>query len=275
MGEEKSENGEAPAYGLPVIDTKEPKMVFARLTDTYLSDHLKSFGCHQGRHADPRKERGRRAIDLCWEKDKKTGEYRIYILPTKYIKAEEAGDVVILRTVEYWETLYRHKKYDVRILKEWRRGVQHVVKMHFCIKDPTEYHVEKFRLSFRSMRKRMVTQTALAEENAQKKLKKHLTKEQWKSYVLNDAFFQEGKLGYFYWIRKGLPTIVCRKTDKKTTMICGSFCYHLIGYHTDTFAGTHCPTDDVMAVLFTIRAAEKEFLRKATYHSISDPRGGI
>jgi len=121
----------------------------------------------------------------------------------------------------------------------------------------------------------MVTQSLAAEMSAQKKLKELVTKYQWKSYQLNGSFFLEGKYGYYYWVRKGFPTVICSRGKERETWFHGSFCYHALGYHRMKFAGAEVPTEDVIAVYLMIRADERRFVRKATYHHLKDPLGGI
>jgi hypothetical protein len=116
-----------------------------------------------------------------------------------------------------------------------------------------------------------------AEEKARERLRSEISEEQWREYVLSDSFFEIGKSGVEYILRRNRPTIAMRRSSVNTSRgkpLC-TLCLHPIAYYTGTWAGSLPPSDEVLSHLLMIRADEHLFWRKANQHPLSDLMSGI
>jgi hypothetical protein len=118
-----------------------------------------------------------------------------------------------------------------------------------------------------------------AELKAQTELRALLGEEQRKQWVLTESFYEKGKSGVIYLVRKGRPTIAFRSSptiveDGTAEPLC-ALCLHPIGWYKNSFAGVMTPTDDVIAHLFMIRGDEHGFWKKANQHPLDIPNSGI
>lgn len=112
-----------------------------------------------------------------------------------------------------------------------------------------------------------------AEVKARRKLEAMLAPRQLKSWTLTESFYEQGRSGMVYWLRKNRPTVALRpdsrtKDDGKATPIC-ALCLHALGGYQGTGAGILAPSDDVIAHLVMIRGNEHLFWRKANQFALN------
>lgn len=113
-----------------------------------------------------------------------------------------------------------------------------------------------------------------AEMKAQEKLASLIHPHLWEMYFLTGGFLETSKRsGLLYIFRRLRPTLVIRKTDP-LTVLCG-LCLHPIGYYKDTWAGSLCPTDEVIAHLLLMRGDEHRFWKQANQHPAWSPLSGL
>lgn len=106
-----------------------------------------------------------------------------------------------------------------------------------------------------------------AEMRAMKKLRRHVTREQWNCYVLTGAFLEVSKRSQLVYIFRRLrPTIVVSERGG----CIGILCSHPIGYYDDAWAGAMVPTDDLLSHLLLMRADEHYFWRISNQHRPDD-----
>lgn len=115
--------------------------------------------------------------------------------------------------------------------------------------------------------------TLIAEEKAYEKLAEILEPVDYKQYFLTGTVHIPGRSGVIYVIRRGRPTIAYRKDEKEQRRFIATLCLHPLGYFHDSWAGGMCPTDEVIAHILMIRSDEHHFWKRATHHSVDDPRG--
>lgn len=114
-----------------------------------------------------------------------------------------------------------------------------------------------------------------AEEQARQMLKGLVSEEQWASYVLNDAFYEKGKSGIRYLLRKNRPTLAFRDLPDGGGRPITALCFHPGGYYSSTWIGILPPSDEVIAHLLFIRGAEYAYLKQANHHALDDPLSGV
>lgn len=100
---------------------------------------------------------------------------------------------------------------------------------------------------------------------------------QFKQYMLTGSFVESSKRsGLMYMFRRLRPTAVIAQDFKRdTTKVRCTLCLHPIGYYEDSWAGSMCPTDDVIAHLMMMRGDEPMFWRKANQHPPHRPEAGL
>lgn len=85
----------------------------------------------------------------------------------------------------------------------------------------------------------------------------------WKMYYLTGMFPEtSGRSGVSYLFRRLRPTVALRPASDGMKIL-AALCLHPIGYYADTWAGSMCPTDDVIAHLLLMRADEPFFWKRA------------
>lgn len=98
-----------------------------------------------------------------------------------------------------------------------------------------------------------------------------------KQYLLTGMFLEtSARSGLTYLFRRLRPTVVIdgRKPDGDPRIL-AALCLHPIGYYADTWAGSMCPTDDVIAHLALMRGDEPMFWRRANQHGPDRPEAGL
>ncbi len=98
-----------------------------------------------------------------------------------------------------------------------------------------------------------------------------------KQYMLTGSFLETSKRsGVTYMFRRLRPTVAIGLTkDRRSTRFMAALCLHPIGYYADSWAGSMCPTDDVIAHLTLMRGDEPMFWRRANQHPSWRPEAGI
>lgn len=115
------------------------------------------------------------------------------------------------------------------------------------------------------------------ESNAIQTLGTLLSHRAFKQYMLTGSFLERSKRsGLYYLFRRLRPTAVIEAAPggKDSTVRC-TLCLHPIGYYADSWAGSMCPTDDVIAHLMLMRSDEPMFWRKANQHPPHRPEAGL
>ena len=118
-----------------------------------------------------------------------------------------------------------------------------------------------------------------AELKAQKELDALLNPKQRKQWLLTNSFYEKGRSGVTYWLRKNRPTVAFRPEEdgaenSEVALLC-ALCLHPLGWYDESYAGMMAPSDDVMAHLLMIRANEHFFWRKANQHPLDAANAGI
>lgn len=115
----------------------------------------------------------------------------------------------------------------------------------------------------------------LAERRAQRKLRGHISEEQWMSYQLTSAFTEiSRRSGLLYLFRRGFPTLVFKSSPEGNSFFLG-LCLHAEGHEPNSWAGYLCPTDDVITALLLMRTQEQRFWGKAGHHQLHSSMLGI
>jgi hypothetical protein len=60
-----------------------------------------------------------------------------------------------------------------------------------------------------------------------------------------------------------------------TVGVLAALCQHPIGYYEGTWAGSMCPTDDVVAMLMLMRGDEPMFWKRSNQHPPWAPEAGL
>lgn len=103
-----------------------------------------------------------------------------------------------------------------------------------------------------------------AEDKALKFLSTLIPPYLYKIYYLTGIFIETSiRSGVTYIFRKLRPTIACKPDEKDEMRILSCLCLHPIGYYADSWAGSMCPTDDVIAHLLMMRGDEHMFWKRA------------
>lgn len=131
-------------------------------------------------------------------------------------------------------------------------------------------YVRRFQMLFNTMRA-TTAWTTDAEFTAVEKLATMIPEHLWQAYMLTGAFLETSRRSRVtYFFRRCRPTIAIR--DER--MLC-TLCLHPTGYYEGTFAGSLCPTDDVIAHLLLMRGDEPLFWRRANQHAPDQPESGL
>jgi hypothetical protein len=118
-----------------------------------------------------------------------------------------------------------------------------------------------------------------AEKKAQELLKEYVSDEQYDMYQLTGCIIHSSEQSNReYLIRRGFPTLVFEREEingevrKKFRL---GLCAHAGDYYPGTFAGTLCPTDDVISHLLLLRADEDRFWEASGIHLPVSGRLGL
>jgi hypothetical protein len=119
--------------------------------------------------------------------------------------------------------------------------------------------------------------TPRMEERALEKLKSLLNERAYNSYLLTGTFIETSKKSKVtYMFRKLRPTVAMVHEAMVDRMkVLSVLCLHPLAYYQRSFAGVHCPTDDVICHLIMMRGDEKLFWKKANHHELYDPEAGL
>jgi hypothetical protein len=100
---------------------------------------------------------------------------------------------------------------------------------------------------------------------------------QFKQYMLTGSFMERSRrTGLHYLFRRLRPTAVIDvDADADKSRVRCTLCLHPIGYYANSWAGSMCPTDDVIAHLMMMRGDEPMFWRKANQHPPHRPEAGL
>ena len=104
-----------------------------------------------------------------------------------------------------------------------------------------------------------------------------VTTRQLKHYLLTGMFIERSqRSGVCYIFRKLRPTLALREDKRTDTMrILAALCLHPIAYYRGSWAGSMCPTDDVIAHLSLMRGDEHMFWRRANQHGARRHEAGV
>lgn len=115
-----------------------------------------------------------------------------------------------------------------------------------------------------------------AEMKAQSKLSEMLPDHLFRGYVLTGMFIETSKhSGVTYVFRRLRPTVATKPDGKGGMRILACLCMHPIGYYAESWAGSLCPTDDVISHLLLMRGDEKMFWRRANQIPPHRPEAGL
>jgi hypothetical protein len=104
-----------------------------------------------------------------------------------------------------------------------------------------------------------------------------------KHYMLTGMFLETSKRsGVTYVFRRLRPTVAIKastgvrfKSVEEQMKILCCLCLHPIGYYADSWAGSMCPTDDVIAHLLLMRGDEPMFWKRANQIAPHRPNAGL
>lgn len=163
----------------------------------------------------------------------------------------------------------------------WSSRLRREVVIIETVKEPVVYKsmvvgtndwVRRFQLMFDTMRA-ATAWTVDTEATAQEKLAELIRPHLWEAYIHTGTFIESSKRsGLFYVFRRCRPTIAFNATTQK---ILACLCLHPVGYYQGTYAGSMCPTDDVIAHLMLMRGDEAMFWRRANQHNPERPEAGL
>jgi hypothetical protein len=167
---------------------------------------------------------------------------------------------------------HRWKKYrSFWLSRDWKgqRGcatiLRHEQTGHVCVRvSRVAPYVERLQFAMDSMFRRNVCSLVTAEEAAREKLKSSLSLMQWESYVLSDCFWEVGRSGTKYLIRKNRPTLAFSRDDSDggSKILC-ALCLHPLGYFLYSWTGFLAPSDEALTHALYIRSDEHFYWRKA------------
>lgn len=97
-----------------------------------------------------------------------------------------------------------------------------------------------------------------------------------KMYFMTGMFLQtSARSGVTYVFRRLRPTIAMRPDGEGDMKILCTLCLHPIGYFQDTWAGSLCPTDDVIAHLLLMKGDEHLYWKRANQIPPHRPEAGL
>lgn len=137
---------------------------------------------------------------------------------------------------------------------------------------------QRLNLMLRSAAIQHVGSLMKAEQKAKKKLRKMLDDGQALSYEVEGCFFERGRSGVIYLLRRGRPMIALREKkvkDRTFVRFLAALCLHAHSYCANSFVGTLPPSDDVVAQLLLIRSDEHEMWKRSNQKMLHDPTSGI
>jgi len=118
--------------------------------------------------------------------------------------------------------------------------------------------------------------TVEEEERALLKLSTLIPDHLFKMYLLSGMFIETSKRsGLTYIFRKLRPTVALTTDKTGEVKILCALCLHPIGYYEGTWAGSMCPTDDVIAHLLMMRADEHFYWKRANQIRAHRPEAGL
>jgi hypothetical protein len=167
-----------------------------------------------------------------------------------------------------------------QIVNEWysRREQRHIA----IVTNGTRYEVVRYgkfdyvrRLDLMfSTFKAYLAWNLTTEATAAEKLRGLINKGMWTCYMLTGTFVEtspRSKITYVF--RRLRPTIAV--SWKATQQVLCALCLHPIGYYDDSFAGSMCPTDEVIAHLLLMRGDEHLYWKRANQHQPWMPEAGL
>jgi hypothetical protein len=135
-------------------------------------------------------------------------------------------------------------------------------------------HVRRLDLAFNTFKAHeawLVETEMIAQQKLMTLIKPHL----FNAYFLTGMFVETSKRSRLtYVFRRLRPTIVISWKGGKGEPIC-TLCLHPIGYYDDSFAGSMCPTDEVIAHLMLMRGDEHLYWKRANQHEPWRPESGL
>lgn len=95
-----------------------------------------------------------------------------------------------------------------------------------------------------------------------------------KMYLLTGMFLETSpRSGVTYVFRKLRPTVALSGAERLRIIAC--LCMHPIGYYAGSWAGSMCPTDDIIAHVLLMRGDEKMYWRRCNQHPAWHPNAGL
>lgn len=112
------------------------------------------------------------------------------------------------------------------------------------------------------------------EKKARRDLEDVLSDDQRRELLLSDAFWEVGKSGVSYLVRRNRPTVACRRNGERLKVIC-ALCMHPLLYYAGTWSGGLPPSDEMISVVIFIRADEYRFWLKANQIDVHEWNAGL
>jgi hypothetical protein len=98
---------------------------------------------------------------------------------------------------------------------------------------------------------------------------------QLKQYILTGMFLEtSARSGVMYLFRRLRPTVALSVRNNNTKIL-AALCMHPIGYYNGSWAGSLCPTDDVIAHLALMRGDEHLYWRRCNQHAAYRHEAGL
>lgn len=175
-------------------------------------------------------------------------------------------------THHYFQTskAYKGQLYDVWIVryKNGRFGVRK--------RRTTNPFVERLNFHMKTFENLSAYGIPQAERKARRKLLTYLNDWQKDTLLLSQTICEIGRSGVVYYIRINKPTLAFRpRPDRDEANFLCSMCLHPLAYYSGSWAGTLCPSDEMLSHLLLIRSNEHFFWRKANQYPMSAEQSGI
>lgn len=115
------------------------------------------------------------------------------------------------------------------------------------------------------------------EQNALQLLATLVRHRAFKQYLLTGSFLESSRRsGIHYMFRRLKPTVAMTPRGKRSELqILCTLCLHPIGYYAGSWAGTMCPTDDVVSHLMMMRGDEHLYWKRANQIPAWQPEAGL